>query len=283
VEIAHRAGILSAASLMVAGPAAADAVDRARRLPSLRVGLHLTLVDADPIRSTCDIPRLVDKRGRLRSDLWRLGLDIAVRPATRRQLAAEIVAQFEAYRATGLALDHVNAHKHFHLHPIVAAMLMDIGKRYGIGAIRVPYEPISLLDSIEPRTIRGQAIDSRALQPWSTLMRTLAQRQGLAVPDAMFGIAWSGALTKARLLGLLTRLPAGIVEIYTHPATSDTFPGHAAGYRYVEELAALTDPDCVEALELARHPIGGYSDLTHVPAESGDQFRTSNLARHYLR
>ena len=36
VETAHRAGILTAASLMVAAPAAADAVARARRMPSLR-------------------------------------------------------------------------------------------------------------------------------------------------------------------------------------------------------------------------------------------------------
>ena len=49
VEDAHRRGILSAASLMVGGPAAADAVARARRLPNLRVGLHLVLVDGDPM------------------------------------------------------------------------------------------------------------------------------------------------------------------------------------------------------------------------------------------
>ncbi len=44
IETAHRDGILTATSLMVAAPAAADAVARARRIPSLRVGLHLVLV-----------------------------------------------------------------------------------------------------------------------------------------------------------------------------------------------------------------------------------------------
>ena len=38
-------GILTAASLMVSAPAAADAVARARRMPTLRVGLHLVLVE----------------------------------------------------------------------------------------------------------------------------------------------------------------------------------------------------------------------------------------------
>ena len=48
VEQAHRGGILTAASLMVSAPAAADAVVRAKTMPNLRVGLHLTLVDDRP-------------------------------------------------------------------------------------------------------------------------------------------------------------------------------------------------------------------------------------------
>ncbi len=62
--------------------------------------------------------------GRLRTDLARLGWDIAMRPAVRRQMRAEIKAQFAAFRATGLPLDHVNAHKHFHLHPMIARELL---------------------------------------------------------------------------------------------------------------------------------------------------------------
>ena len=45
-------------------------------------------------------------------------------PGCGRQLAAEIEAQFAAFAATGLALDHVNSHKHFHLHPTIAALMV---------------------------------------------------------------------------------------------------------------------------------------------------------------
>jgi hypothetical protein len=45
VEHAHRNGVLSAASLMVGADAASDAIERARRLPNLRVGLYLVLAD----------------------------------------------------------------------------------------------------------------------------------------------------------------------------------------------------------------------------------------------
>ena len=54
------------------------------------------------------------------------------------------------FAATGLPLDHVNAHKHFHLHPIIAAQMIRIGRRFGARAIRVPREPAAIIDAIEP-------------------------------------------------------------------------------------------------------------------------------------
>src|ERR1700761_9420351 len=63
VERAHQDGILSTASLMVGAPEAADAVVRARRLPGLRVGLHLVLIDGDAVSPPATIPALVGQKG----------------------------------------------------------------------------------------------------------------------------------------------------------------------------------------------------------------------------
>src|SRR5450432_3836486 len=106
VEQAHRSGILTATSLMVSAPAAADAVARAKQMPNLRVGLHLTLVDDRPTLPAVQIPRLVDRDGFFRSDMARAGAAMFFLPGVRKQLAAEIEAQFEAFAATGLTLDH---------------------------------------------------------------------------------------------------------------------------------------------------------------------------------
>ena len=141
---------------MVAAPAAQDAIARARRLPRLRVGLHLVLVEGRPLLPPHRLPDLVDQTGRFRSDMVHLGFDIFARPSVRRQIAAEIEAQFEAYRATGLALDHVNAHKHFHLHPTIADQMIAIGGRYGLRGLRVPIEPAGVLAEVEPSAaVRG--------------------------------------------------------------------------------------------------------------------------------
>src|SRR5262245_55331817 len=144
VETAHQHGILTAASLMVAGAAAKDAIARARRLPQLCVGLHIVLVEGSPMLPAERVAGLVGARGHFRTDMARLGLAIATRRAVRHQVRAEIEAQFEAFRASGLALDHVNAHKHFHLHPMIAAEIMAVGARYGMRGLRVPREPASV-------------------------------------------------------------------------------------------------------------------------------------------
>ncbi len=145
VEIAHVEGVLTAASLMVGAPAAAGAVETARRLPRLAVGLHLALVDALPVLPASAAPDLVDAHGRLRTDMARVGAAISFLPRVRRQMLAEIRAQFEAFRATGLKLDHVNAHRHFHLHPSVTSAILDHAAQFGVRAVRAPLEPRAVL------------------------------------------------------------------------------------------------------------------------------------------
>ena len=180
-----------------------------------------------------------------------------MRPSLRRQAATEIAAQFEAYKATGLPLDHVDAHRHFHLHPTVAGLIMRIGRRYGMRALRVPIEPQHIIAGIDPQARRSA---SRITAPWAAWLRRAARRAGLTTADAVFGFAWSGAMTTPRLAALVGRLPAGIVEIYLHPAVIDGFPGAAPGYRYAEEFAALCDSACVAAVRRSGHALGGYAD-----------------------
>ncbi len=221
--------MLSAASLMVAGPAAAQAVAMAKRMPGLRVGLHLVLVEGLPASPPGQIPDLVDGSGQLRRDMVRLAFNIALRPSVRRQLRGEIAAQFEAYRKTGLPLDHVNAHKHFHLHPVIAREVLAVGRDYGMDAMRVPSEPPAIVARIDNKP---PALSERVMAPWTAMLRSRAKQAGLTTPDAVFGLRWTGAMNAERLAALLPLLPHGLVEIYTHPATRDDFPGRALGYRY---------------------------------------------------
>ena len=240
IERAHRNGLLSTASLMVAGPAADDAVSRARRLPELRVGLHVVAVEGPAVLPPAEIPLLVGADGWFGSGQLSLAWRYAFRPAARRQLAAEIAAQFDAFAATGLRLDHANAHKHMHLHPTVGALLIEAGRRHGLSALRVPMEPP--LRWAEPGGT--DPAGARALRRWTRLLRGQARRAGLATNDHCFGIAWSGDMTVERMRSLVPRLPDGLSEVYLHPAAGrDALLDRLMpAYRHQAELDALCDP-----------------------------------------
>jgi hopanoid biosynthesis associated protein HpnK len=224
----------------------------------LRVGLHLVLVEGRPVSDPAAVPDLVTRDGRFRTDMARFGTEIFFRPAMRQQVAAEIEAQFEAYARTGLPLDHVNTHKHFHLHPSVQALIVEIGPRYGMTAMRAPQEPRRVLRQVEPESPPPPAY---VTAPWARLCRDRLRRAGIAAPDQVFGLAWSGAMTAARVGGIIARLPPGLSEIYLHPAVG-AYPGSGPGYRHDEELRALVDPVVVAAARGGDLVLGGYSDFT---------------------
>lgn len=260
VQQSHVNGILTAASLMVAAPAAAQAVEVARSLPGLRVGLHVVLADGSSILPKRLIPDLVDASGRFATGMLLNSLRFVASSTLRRQLAAEIRAQFEAFAATGLPLDHVNAHKHFHLHPTVLELLLRIGAEFGAGAVRVPQEPLWFAGR---EGGAANAAGAASLRPILANMKRRIRSKGMLCNDRVFGLACSGRLDRPTLLSILGRLPTGVTEIYMHPATATASPITAtmATYRHSDELAALTDASVLEARRASLASYGGYADL----------------------
>jgi hopanoid biosynthesis associated protein HpnK len=258
IELAHRDGILSAASLMVGADAAADAVARAKRLPRLRIGLHLVLVKGRPLLPPAIIPDLVDDNGEFPTNLFAAGVRFFLRPRVRRQLAAEIRAQFEEFQRTGLRLDHVNAHNHMHLHPTVLGLMLKIGREFGLQAVRLPYEPVA-----SHYQHWREHIARFALTPWIGLLRMRLRRAGIHFNDFVFGLYDSGAMLESTVLHLLAQLPEGVTELYFHPATRRCaeLDRGMPGYCVEHELVALTSPVVRRTLEeLGLQPIA-FSDL----------------------
>ncbi len=253
VEEAFRHGVLTCASLMVGAPATADAIARAQRLPGLKVGLHLVLVDGEPLLPAQELRRLCRGGGIFDANMLRAGLRYSFVPGIGREIAAEIDAQFRAFAASGLALDHVNFHKHMHLHPRVAHLAVRIGRGFGMRAMRLPAEPRGVLRRAFPRE-RPPLVPYR---PAVSALRRRLRRAGLAISDQVFGIAWSGRMIEERLLALLPHLPDGVSEIYCHPATGDTIPGT----RPQEELRALTSPRVRRLIEKLGLRLVSYADL----------------------
>jgi hopanoid biosynthesis associated protein HpnK len=246
VERAHTEGVLSAASLMVGAPEAADAVARAKRLPNLRIGLHVTVADGRALLPPAEIPALADANGELPRNLARAGVQWFFSPAARRDLRAEIRAQFAAFRATGLTLDHVNAHNHMHLHPTVLGLILEEAKVFGPVAMRLPWEPPAGL-----------------LAPWLWILRARLRAAGICHNDAIVGMRATGHLTAERVLAALTRIKDGVTEFYFHPASRTTaaLEAQAPGYDRQGELSGLLSSLVAARLAEMGLKTKGFRDL----------------------
>lgn len=263
IERAHREGILGAASLMVGAPAADDAVARARAVPSLRVGLHVVVVNGRPVLPPRDIPDLVDRDGAFSKDLVRAGVRFFFHPGIRAQLEAEIRAQFEAFRATGLTLDHVDAQNHMHVHPTILSLLLNVGAEYGMRAMRLPNEPFIASWRSAGGEFRERLGNTLVTGPWVMSMKARLRRAGVVTNDFAFGMNDAGRMTKGRLLKLLPLLPEGVSELFFHPAVGawDDADPATRGYAWKEELDALTSPDVERALKACGVQRVTFSDL----------------------
>ncbi|MFM0473869.1 hopanoid biosynthesis-associated protein HpnK [Paraburkholderia strydomiana] len=248
VEQAHRHGVLAAASLMIGAPAANDAVERAHAMPDLRVGLHLVLADGDAVLPRTCIGALLDKHGRFGDNMVRDGVRFFFLPHVREQLAREIRAQFQAFARTGLALDHVNTHKHFHLHPTVLGLILEIGREFGMKAMRLPFESNAPL----------------WLRPWIALVKARLDRAGIFHNDYVVGIAGSGRMDEAAWLTALASLSGGVAEIYCHPAIAGerALTDGMRDYRHADELQALLSPDVARAIRALGARLGGFADVS---------------------
>jgi hopanoid biosynthesis associated protein HpnK len=253
IEEAHQRGVLTAASLMVGAKFARDAVERARKLPTLKVGLHLVLVEGRAVLSPRKIPDLVDGSGSFSRDLVRSGFKFFFRAGIRKQLEAEIRAQFEAFHRTGLPLDHVNAHNHMHVHPTVLRILLSVGQDYGLKAVRLPKEPPIPSWKASGKSLGSKLTSYCFLLPWIRMMQYTLGRAGIHFNDYVFGLSDSGAMTLNLVQHFVLNLPEGVTEIYFHPSRrrSPEIDRDMPDYRHEEEFKALTSQSLFETIEAA--------------------------------
>ena len=218
---AHRDGILTCASLMVNEPGFEEAVALARQNPGLGVGLHLTLLDGHSTLSRSEIPGLVNERREFTGSPFNAGCRYVLFPWLKTQLRAEIKAQFAKFRATGLPIDHVNSHHHFHAHPVIFQIVIGLVREFEIPHMRLTFEPA--LPALAQRRVAGSArVDQLFHSRMAPGIRKKLSAIGIKHNDFIFGLSQTGQVNEQYLKELVPALPVGVSEIYSHPSL-DTF------------------------------------------------------------
>ena len=248
---AHQKGILTSTSLMVAAPEVDDAVARANKLPDLNVGLHLVLSNGRSCLPASELPDLVDSSGNFSNNLVTSGIKMFFNTRVKEQLRDEIRAQFEAFKATELRLDHVNAHNHQHLHPTIFDAIIEVGKYYRLDAMRVPEEkPLQALTESHKEKITRFAF-WLFLKPFTSRMKKRLGENNIKFNTNVYGFHHSGHMNLDTLVRILPNLENGLSEIYLHPATGswDGIDSAAKDYEFEAEYKALIHPRIKRIIE----------------------------------
>ncbi len=221
----HGAGVLTSATLMARATATAGAVRIARATPTLSVGCHVVLVDGDPILPPREIPTLADRRtGRflptLGAFLQRLAAGRIRSSKIEGEIEAEAAAQIALLQAEGIALTHIDTHKHVHMFRSVFEPVLRAAAGRGIRAIRNPFEPAWSLRATPgaPWFRRAEVSLLRSLEP---SFRRIVTEEGFTTTDGAIGVLATGTLDAATVSSLLQNLPPGTWELVTHPGYND--------------------------------------------------------------
>jgi chitin disaccharide deacetylase len=248
---AHQEGILTTASLMVNESACAEAVALAKQHPALGVGLHLTFLCGHSALPATEIPLLVNANQAFTENSFEAGMKYYFKTELREQLRAELLAQFDRFKATGLPLDHVNGHLHMHLHPVIFDILMEQAASLGITRVRLTADPLWL----NLRLAGGQWFYrlSHAL-----IFQTLAWRsradlrtRGIRHTRRVFGLLQNARVDERYVERLLSRLPAGDSELYSHPSLDE----------FKAEFDALISPRVRQLVAVGQIELVRYQDL----------------------
>jgi|GEM_PF-102657 len=268
---AHREGVLTSTTLMVGMPSAAYAMEQARQVPSLGVGLHLTLTAGRPVLPPQQVPSLVGPDGRFVKNFNRLVLK-----ARRSEVRAEWEAQIQAIMALGRKPTHLDSHHNVHAYPPFTRLALELAHKYGIGAIRVTRPG----DTPWAGRYRGVGPLEWAYNRFLARHSALVDASGLRAPARLVGyLPDEQALDEERALALLARLPDGVTELVAHPGRVDDDLRAVTSllHRREVELATILSPQVRQQLKER-----GAKLVSFDAAQNKELFLTSPLTGRAL-
>jgi predicted glycoside hydrolase/deacetylase ChbG (UPF0249 family) len=238
---AHAAGGVTSTSMMANGVDWENAVRFARATGTLDVGVHLNLVQGRPLLR---VPSLSDART---GELHPLGA-LARRAIAGRivpdELAAELRAQIERVRQAGIAVTHLDSHRHAHVLPGIFPVVRRVAIEAGIRVVRIPREPLRV-NALHAGATARKLVLATSLRA----AHALPLDSALVTTDHFRGVSLQGGTHFGRRLGrALDTLEPGSTELMVHP-------GH------VDEALAAQDPYTrPRAVELAELTSAGFRE-----------------------
>jgi hopanoid biosynthesis associated protein HpnK len=252
---AHTRGIVTSSTLMANGRAFDDALRLAKTAPRLSVGCHVVLIDGKPVLDAKRLPSITSASGaRFRDELKSFAIRALAGRLDSAEIEAEASAQIRKLQSSGIAVSHVDTHKHTHLFPAVLRPLLRAAQACGVHAIRNPFGPRKPLKSSELLTrpnLWARYAEVRILSTLAAKFRDAVKCEGMVAPDGTLGIVVTGALDEKLFRGIAAIIPEGTWEFVCHPGYNDDDLKSANTRLHASretELRVLTMPQARELL-----------------------------------
>lgn len=123
-------GVVTSTTLMANGQAFDQAISIAQQLPTLDVGIHLTLDLGQPLSPVKEIPNLVSGPNFKKYDLSQADLVFPL-----NEVEIEWRRQIEKIKSTGIQISHLDSHHHIHMKEPLLPLFTQLAREYGL-AIR---------------------------------------------------------------------------------------------------------------------------------------------------
>jgi len=221
-------------------PAAKEAVDIAKKLPNLGVGVHLNIFEGRPLSNDTCVKCLLDADGQLGMSAARMSMLSIVRSKIRNAIKAEFTAQIQWVIDNGLKPTHIDSHKHIHSFPIIFSIVCKLAGQFGISAIRFTYEPSEICQTPWPLPSAGGKKRARLIRHMAIINRL--QNSSFLKTEAVLGIAHTGKIDVDFFKAVTLYNSAGIVEVMSHPGYTDGL--HTDRTRLIEQRRLELDALC---------------------------------------
>ncbi len=271
---AHTRGIVTSSTLMANGPAFAQAVALAKASPQLSVGCHVVLIDGESVLPAAQIPSLAKGDAQFGKNLKSFAVRALATRLRPQEIEAEATAQIRKLQGAGIAVSHIDTHKHTHLFPAVLQPLLRAAAACGVRALRNPFGPRRPLRSsqlLARPNLWTRVAEVRILQRFAGRFREAVGRAGFVTPDGTLGIEVTGVLDEELFRAIARTIPKGTWEFVCHPGYNDS-DLQAANTRLKQsrqtELRVLTLPQAREVLAELGVNLISYHELAAELARS---------------
>jgi len=259
IKRAHTHGILTSTSIIANGEAFDHAIGICQSLPTLDVGVHLTLVEEQPVVDVDSVQSLVNSDVRFHRNAALFTMRYLTGRICLKEVGRELEAQVRKVVDLGIRVTHLDSHQHLHMLPGVLSIVIELSKKYRIPAIRLPRES-AVLGKI------GGVPFTRVVQ--SLVLNLLCRRAEDRIErrtDSFDGFLFGGNMNKENLLKVFSHLHEGqTCEIMCHPGLVDPNPRYRHwGYHWSDELDALTDQEIIECVRQNGIQLTTYGELVN--------------------